>query len=188
MLSDANPDLRDLFYLFPPASYLGAYTAIAGSEMPQPYRDLLVHEHHMTVTVETHHHSLVDVKVLERRRDGNSYARKILLTRQSDGRVVMFGLVRIWLHYCSEQVREEIVAEQTPIGRILIHHNVLRRIEPTEYLRIIPGPDMMQWFGLSAPEATYGRLALIHCDGQPAVELLEIVAPERLIHTMTSPP
>jgi hypothetical protein len=35
---------------------------------------------------------------------------------------------------------------------------------------------MIAWFGSSAP--TYGRLALIHCDGQPAVELLEIVAPE----------
>ena len=45
-------------------------------------------------------------------------------------------------------------------------------------LIITPGPDMMQWFGLKTPAITYGRLAIIHCDGQPAVELLEIVAPE----------
>jgi hypothetical protein len=37
---------------------------------------------------------------------------------------------------------------------------------------------MMQWFGLTEPKTTYGRLAIIHCDGKPAVELLEIVAPE----------
>jgi hypothetical protein len=36
----------------------------------------------------------------------------------------------------------------------------------------------MQWFGLTEPVRTYGRLAIIHCDEQPAVELLEIVAPE----------
>jgi hypothetical protein len=36
---------------------------------------------------------------------------------------------------------------------------------------------MVQWFGLSEPRETYGRLALIHCDGKPAIELLEIVAP-----------
>ena len=173
-----SPDLRDLFDLFRPESYLGAYTMIPAAEVPQPYHQLLVHEHHMTVTVEAHHNSLVDVKVLERKHQGNSYARKILLSRQSDGQIVMFGLVRIWLHYCSPQVRAQIIAEKTPIGRILINHNVLRRIEPTEFLRILPGPEMVRWFGLSSPEPTYGRLALIYCDGQPAVELLEIVAPE----------
>ena len=47
----------------------------------------------MTVTVEAHHGSLVDVKVLERKRDGDSYARKILLAKQTDGRIVQFGLV-----------------------------------------------------------------------------------------------
>jgi hypothetical protein len=37
---------------------------------------------------------------------------------------------------------------------------------------------MMGWFGLDSPRPTYGRFALIHCDEQPAVELLEIVVPE----------
>ena len=35
----------------------------------------------------------------------------------------------------------------------------------------------MRWFGLKEPATLYGRLAIIHCDGKPAVELLEIVAP-----------
>jgi chorismate-pyruvate lyase len=178
MSAGAGPDLHTLFQLFPPSSYLREFDVVAADWVPEPYRGLLVHEHHMTVTVEAHHGSLVDVKVLDKKRDGDSYARKILLAKQSDDKVVQFGLVRIWLNYCSEAVRTEILAEKTPIGRVLINHNVLRRIEPTEYLRITPGPDMMRWFGLSKPEITYGRLALIHCDGQPAVELLEVVAPE----------
>ena len=49
---------------------------------------------------------------------------------------------------------------------------------PWSSARVTPGPDMMQWFGLTRPEPTYGRLALIHCDGKPAIELVEIVAPE----------
>jgi chorismate-pyruvate lyase len=75
-------------------------------------------------------------------------------------------------------VQEEILAARTPLGRILIQHNVLRRIEPTAFLRVIPGPGMMEWFALSQRRPTYGRLAYIHCDGKPAIELLEIVAPE----------
>jgi chorismate-pyruvate lyase len=180
MSSSDVPDLVSLFETFPPASYLSDYTMVPADEVPQPYHDLLVHEHHMTVTVEAHHHSPVNVVVLQKQRQGNSYARKILLSRQSDGRIVQFGLVRIWLHYCSPEVRAEILSEKTPLGRILIKHNVLRRIEPTEFLRVTPGTEMMDWFGLSAPVPTYGRLALIYCDGEPAVELLEIVAPEPL--------
>jgi hypothetical protein len=53
----------------------------------------------------------------------------------------------------------------------------MRRIEPTTYLRITPGPAMMEWFGMSDPRPVYGRLAYIHCDGVRAVELLEVVAP-----------
>jgi hypothetical protein len=130
------------------------------------------------VTVEKHHGSRVDVKVLSRRQEPDSYARKILLTRQSDGRVVQFGIMRVHLRYCGPEVRDAIVAEKTPLGRILIEHDVLRRIEPTAFLRVIPSRAMMRWFGLSGPKLTYGRLAIIHCDDRPAVELLEIVAPE----------
>jgi chorismate-pyruvate lyase len=174
-----GPDLNTLLALLPPADYLRSWELVAAKEVPPPYQQLLVHEHHMTVTVEAHHGSLVDVRVLERKRAGNDYARKILLALQSNGRIVQFGIVRIRLPYCSVPVREAILAEKTPLGRILIQHDVLRRIEPTGYLRVIPGPGMMQWFGLAEPTPTYGRLAYIYCDGQPAIELLEIVAPER---------
>lgn len=173
-----SPDLEALLALFPPADYLRAWAYVPAAQVPQPYHRLLVHEHHMTVTVEAHHKCAVDVVVLDRRHDGDLYARKILLTRHSDGRVVQFGLVRIHLEFTSPDVRAEIVAEQTPLGRVLIDHNVLRRIEPTAFLRVTPGPAMMTWFGLNNPTQTYGRLALIHCDGRAAIELLEIVAPE----------
>jgi chorismate-pyruvate lyase len=173
-----GPDLRTLYGLFDPAGSLPQHVLVPENQVPSPYHELLVHEHHMTVTVEAHHGSLVDVRILDRRHEGDSYARKILLTLQSTGRVVQFGIVRIWLPYCSEAVRSQIIEGKTPLGRILIEHDVLRRIEPTAFLRIVPDQAMMGWFGLDRPTPTYGRLAIIHCDGQPAIELLEVVAPE----------
>jgi hypothetical protein len=169
---------QSLFALFDPADDLPKCEWVAAANVPEPYQHLLVHGHHMTVTVEAHHASLVDVQILARRQDADTYARKILLTLQSTGRVVQFGIMRVHLRYCSPEVRDEIVAGQTPLGRILIQHNVLRWIQPTVFLRVIPSPAMTRWFGLDRPLPTYGRLALIHCDDQPAVELLEIVAPE----------
>lgn len=175
--AQAGPDVRGLFGLFPPSSYLAATTPVAGDAVPEPYHGLLVHEHHMTVTVEEYHKENVDVRVLETHRGNMAYARKILLVTQKSKKVVMFGLVRIHLQFCAPEVRTEILGEQTPLGRILINHDVLRRIEPTAYVRVAPGPAMMQWFELDEPKETYGRLAMIHCDEKPAIELLEIVAP-----------
>lgn len=173
-----GPDLPSLFAIFRPLDELPEYELVPADEVPPPYHQLLVHEHHMTVTVEAYHGDLVNVRILERRHTDDWYARKILLTLQGSGRVVQFGIVRFHFRYCSEEVRNEIFAGQIPLGRILIKHNVLRRIQPTAFLRVIPGPAMMGWFGLDQPRPTYGRLALIYCDEQPAVELLEIVTPE----------
>lgn len=166
-----------LLGLFPPVDEATTYEQTAADAVPPPYRDLLVHEHHMTVTVENFYGDLVDVRILAQRQDDEAYARKILLTLHGTGRVVLFGIMRINFRYCSAAVRAEIVEGSTPLGRILIQHDVLRRIEPTAYLQVTPGIDMMKWFGLARPMPTFGRLALIHCNDQPAVELLEIVAP-----------
>jgi chorismate-pyruvate lyase len=185
MTNSANPagtDIQGLFRLFAPAEYMTRGELVPPGRVPAPYQQLLVNEHHMTLTLEAHHGDLVDVKVLEYRVAGDSYARKILLALQKSGRVVMFGLMRVNFQYCSDEVRREIVSGQTPLGRILIEHNVLRRIEPTAFLRVFPAPAMEEWFGLDQPRPTYGRFALIHCDEQPAVELLEIVAPEPAGH------
>jgi len=174
-----GPDLRTLLGLFGPSrNVIARADVIPADEVPSPYYDLLFHEHHMTVTVEAHHGDLVDVRILKRWSDGDFYARKILLTLQGSSKIVQFGIVRVDLSVCSPAVRDEILAGRTPFGRILIKHNVLRRIEPTAYLRLLPGPEMMRFFGLARPRPVYGRLARIHYNGQPAVELLEVVAPE----------
>jgi chorismate-pyruvate lyase len=127
--------------------------------------------------VESFHGDRVDVRVLARNMTDESYARKILLCLEQSRRVVQFGIMRVYYEYLSAAVRREIEAEQTPLGRILIEHDVLRRIQPTAFLRIVPAPGMMRYFALERPEPTYGRLAYIHCNDQPAIELLEIVTP-----------
>jgi chorismate-pyruvate lyase len=173
-----GPDLRTLYATFPGAGEPPVCDEVPAAAVPPPYHRLLVHEHHMTVTVEAHHGRPVYLRVLRRHRAGPWYARMILLLPVGTDRVVQFGIMRINLDLCGTQVRREIVAENTPLGRILIKHNVLRRIEPTAFLRVTPNADLMTWFDLAEPRTTYGRLAIIHCDDKPAVELLEIVAPE----------
>lgn len=169
-------ELIALFYSDP--RQLGRFTHCPSEACPPQYRLMLDHEQHMTVTVERRHASSVDVQVLDSRFSDTSYMRKIILRRQSDRRVVQFGIVRLALAALQPVVREEILAQQIPLGRVLILHNVMRHVQLNALWRVECGEELAELFEAQPGQITYGRTALIYCDGEPAVELLEIVGPE----------
>ena len=154
---------------------LGIFQVTSAKTVPEPYRGLLVHNQHMTVTMERFYGGPVDVRVLQAGRDGSHYMRTSLLVRPTDRRILQFGLIRLNFDLLNQDVRREIEAQNTPLGRVLIQHGVMRDIELISLWRVQPGNELRQWFGLG--QATYGRTAIIHCDGEPAIELLEIAAP-----------
>jgi hypothetical protein len=175
---------------FPSLSKLGEFDLVDADQLPAAYQTLLAHDDHMTVTVEAYHGSLVDVRVLDERREGDVYTRASLLTRQSDGAVVQFGIMRINLSGLSDAVRREIEQRGMPLGRILIRHNVMRHVRLFKLWRIWPGSvleEHLMWPSLSEAgasesrrdsatrECIYGRSAGIVVEGRPSVELLEIV-------------
>jgi len=149
---------------------------VAAPLMPESYRVMLAHEHHMTVTMERHH-GLVDVAVLDRREVGGLYCRKSILTKRNTGEIVQLGFIRFDFQYVTADVRDEIVSESIPLGRVLIEHDVLRHIDLGALLRIEAGPGLAKLFRMPVGGVTYGRLATIFCNGRPAVDLLEITAP-----------
>lgn len=167
--------LRDLFPAGP--ALIADAEHIPSALTPEPYKTLLVHQHHMTVTMESYHGCSVDVRVLERRLDGEDYSRKILLVKSGTDTVVQFGIVQLHLQFVSQTVRDEILAGQIPLGRVLIKHDVLRQIDLGAILKIAPGPQLQEYFNCQETDITYGRLATIFCDQKPAIDLLEISAP-----------
>jgi hypothetical protein len=167
--------LVDLF--FESAETLGEFEEVASGSLPSPYGELLDHHEHMTVTVERFHGCPVNVQVLDLRTTKTHYSRKIALTRQSDGRVVQFGIVRLCLDFLEPPVRAEIESQSAPLGRVLIKHNVLREVQLISLWKVAAGEELASLFSCDADAVTYGRTALIYCNGVPAVELLEIVAP-----------
>ena len=173
----ADVELEILIKLFfEDGRQLGEFKEVTADKVPEPSRSLLAHDHHMTVTVEKHHESPVDVAVLESRTDGEHYSRKILLKRQSDEGVVQYGIVRLNMAVLSPEVRIEIEAKKIPLGRILINHDVLRVVKLLSLFEIKCGSDLAAAIGFQEGQICYGRTALIYCDGSPAIELLEIVS------------
>ena len=179
--SDAlNPlaELHALTALFPESRPLLARAShVPAALMPQQYRAMLAHDHHMTVTMEEHHGGPVDVQVLDRRVVDGLYCRKIVLTKHDTGQPVQFGLVRFDLSTVTDVVRREIESESTPLGRVLIRHNVLRHVDLGALLKIEAGPPLAEYLAMPEGGVTYGRLATIFCDGRPAIDLLEVSAP-----------
>lgn len=176
-LDHSNPQeaLADLCEgLIEDRSWISSCEAVEADDIPQPARDLLVHQKHMTATLKAHHGQDVELHVLADRLEGNQYTRKILLTLPDRGKVVEFGIARLDLRFTEEAVRAAILDRATPLGAILIGHRVLTKVAPKWYLRFRADCPVMTFFGQPSVEA-YGRLATIHCNGDAAVELLELV-------------
>jgi chorismate-pyruvate lyase len=168
----------DLYALFgeqpPPAVSLEA------SRMPEPYRRLLAHESHMTVTLEAFHRTRVELEVLAQRQRDLLYARKILLRHGETGAVVQYGIMQFDLSYASAELRAQILAKEKPLGRVLLDHGVLTRIGTHGLLALEPDEELRRCFALPRGFSgrVYGRLATIFCDDRPVVDLLEVVRPE----------
>lgn len=173
--SDDNNLTTLLRLFFTDSETVGTFEATPAEAMPERYRCLLDHEEHMTVAVEAYHESLVDVEVLQTVVTETHYARRIVLRRQDTREIVQWGLMRIHLPSLDEDLRQEVVEERRPLGRILVRHNFLRTIHLDTLWRITTGPELQEQFGLAGPQTTYGRTADIHLNGQPAVEVLEIL-------------
>ena len=157
------------------AAELSHSTVLQAADLPAPYQALLAHTEHMTVRLEQHFGTTVKLHVQREIHEKDRYHRRIVLTRADSGAIVEFGVVRIDLEYMQPSVREEILAKGTPLGEILVRHNVLRRIVPHWYLRFDTGSAVTQEFAGPDDGPAFGRVGTILCNEQPAIELLEIV-------------
>ncbi|MDA0253740.1 MAG: hypothetical protein O3A18_02540 [Planctomycetota bacterium] len=177
---------RDLVGFFHPSEAgFGAVAAVAAADLPAAARALLDHHNHMTVAMERFHGGPVGLEVLHRREDAaGRYAREILLTRPDPrgggSRSVQYGIVRIDLSRLAPAESEAVRSESIPLGRILLSAGLMTDVHHVALLRIAPGPQLGQYFAAASPAApeTFGRVAEIGLDGVPAIELLEILAPD----------
>ena len=156
---------------------LGRFEHRQSERIPESYRRLLSHSSHMTVTVESFYKDRVEVRVLRSQSSDLVYCREILLSTQATGKVVQYGIVRLKLDLISQPARSEILSESKPLGRVLIEREILREVQLFDLYKVSCGPRLAEFFGVQQGACTFGRTALIYCDREPAIELLEIVAP-----------
>jgi chorismate-pyruvate lyase len=91
---------------------------IADAALPPVLRHLLSAAEPLTPRLEEHHGEALALRVLERRRTGNRYARCVVLVR-GDGVPVVLGAIEIDLARLPAELRSDVLAEAVPFGRLL---------------------------------------------------------------------
>jgi hypothetical protein len=146
--------------------------------MPEPARSLLVHERDMTRTLEHFHLGSLHLRVISRRRSGDSYWRESVLELDGSNRPVEFGAIRIDLSRFAEPWRSRILEEHLPLGGILNASGVRYSSRPTAYLRFQPDAFITCALHFSESVPVYGRQnALRDSAGNILAEIIEIVPP-----------
>lgn len=148
-------------------------------ELPAPYQELLVHHEHMTATLTAYYGASIELRVLQEQLDQEVYTRAILLVEQGSNAVVEFGIAKMNLALIPSNVRAEIREGRTPLGDILVTHDVFRRVDPKWYFRFDGQSPLMGHFGSVGNATAFGRVGIIHLHNQPAIQLLEVVVDAR---------
>jgi chorismate-pyruvate lyase len=151
---------------------------VDGEAVPQPYRQLLVHQRDMTPTLEAFHGGDIHLRVLGRRQTNDEYFREVVLLLDGTDQPVEFGAIKINLGLFTPDTRKQILEEQRPLGHILQECAVKHSSWPKAFLRIASDPLINEALQLTGAHILYGRRnTLFDPEGRPLAEIVEILPP-----------
>lgn len=160
------------------ASRLPVVMEIADTEVPAPYRQLLVHDRDMTSTLEKFHHAKTHLRVLRTVVNGDTYEREVVLALDGSERPVEFGALTVHLDRLPAMVRVLVAEGRRPFGGILVEHGVKFTSRPKAYIRIEPDSVISQSLELQTPSILYGRCnALFDDHGRVLADIVEVLPP-----------
>src|SRR4051794_20405820 len=157
---------------------LPALQEVPGSNLPQPYRDLLVHSADMTPTLETFYRQPMRLSVLTREQQDFYYLREVVLKSADDARPVEYGVIRICLNHLPPPASLRVLEEQRPLGNILQGEGIAHLSWPQSFFSVGSDSHLGHVLYLSKPDVLYGRRNVL-LDGSRRLlaEVIEILAP-----------
>jgi chorismate-pyruvate lyase len=151
---------------------------IAGQDVPQPYKRLLVHERDMTPTLEAAYGQTIHLRVLKHSLRDDVFSREVVLVLGDQVTAVEFGGINIYLEYLPEEARRLVLERRLPLGTILQTQRIAHENHPSAYLRVTPDPVIREAFGLREPRALYGRCNVLLDPSQNVLaRVVEILPP-----------
>ncbi len=177
-----NPDLN-LFYPLD-AFYellrlpLPLVTCVEGSEVPEPYRTLLVHQRDMTPTLARAYGCDIQLRVIRKELQDHVCARQIVLETADNSEAVLFGAINIYLDRFPPVARRLVLEGARPLGGILQSEGVAHTSRPEAYIRVESDDVIQEALALAKPQVLYGRRNVLWDSSQQALaQVVEILPP-----------
>jgi chorismate-pyruvate lyase len=151
-------------------------TAVAADDVPEPYHRLLVGNHDMTPTLEAYYGRRLNLRVLERKQEGDTYSRLVVLTLADSGRAVEFGAIVINLGCFPEAARQLVLAGERPLGSVLAAERIPHASQPRAFVRVSADAFINEALGLTGERPLYGRRNMLTlADGRVLADIIEIL-------------
>ncbi len=178
-VSPLAPDLHPLDAFYTRAGLpLPRIEFIAGHEVPEPHKTLLVHNLDMTPTLEEFYGCDIHLEILRCEERDQFYYREVVLRLDFDELPVEFGANKISINLFPPDVRRLILENRIPLGHLLKVFRVPHTSRPQGFLRVAADERMCRAFRLEKPACLYGRRNTIRDpQGRPLSEVVEILPP-----------
>jgi chorismate-pyruvate lyase len=152
------------------------FEILAGKDMPEPFRSLLVHRRDMTRTLEQFHGSDIHLRPLDARREADDYRRVVVLELDADGRAVEFGATRVHLDRIPAPWAAMILEARRPLGGVLNESGIPYLSRPSAFFRTAADAFIRDALRIGGDEPLYGRRnTLSDAAGLPLAEIIEIL-------------
>ncbi len=155
---------------------LPPFRILAGDAMPEPYRQLLVHDRDMTSTLETFHGKPIHLEVLERQISGDTLQRQVVLRLDESDLAVEFGAIRVHLARFTEPWRSQVVESYRPLGGILNRSGINYTSKPSGFFAIQGDPFLASALDMPVGSELFGRQNTLRTtSGEVIAEIIEIL-------------
>lgn len=152
---------------------------LAATDLPQPYRHLLVHQRDMTSTLQKHYGARTHLRVLQNQVDNGLYQREVVLLLDGSNQPVEFGAITIEFAVLPAAACQAVLAARWPLGGILSEHRVEFMSHPKAFFRMESDAVINQALGLTGAVTLFGRCnALRDADGNTIADIVEILPPD----------
>lgn len=147
--------------------------------MPEPYKQLLVHERNMTSTLETYHGGTIYIEPINVFSNDEETTREVILRCDPDGKPLEYGASHTFRRKLTPEALFLIDDGRLPLGTILTVCNCEHTVQPSGFFKIRSTPFFAEIFGGSDATFLYGRRnTLVATDGEAVAEVCEILPPE----------
>ena len=151
-------------------------TPLFGQQIPEPYKQLLVHKRNMTPTLETFHDSTIHIERLNTVSEAEETTREVILRLDTNEKAVEYGASRIFTNTLPQKAVEFIDEGKIPLGTVLRMCKCEHTVEPSGFFRIKSTKFFTNIFPDKNGSQLYGRRnTLVALNGKAVAEVCEIL-------------